>query len=545
MSTSATLPEAQPNARRSAISLAFALFLLTVLVFSPAVFHDFVNFDDDAYMTNNPNIANGLTVESFLWSWTAAINANWHPVTWLSHALDVSLFGLAPWGHHLVSILLHALSVALLFLWLLRATGSKLPSLLVALLFSVHPLRVESVAWVAERKDVLCFLFAMCALLAYDAYARRNSWKSLAASLFFFALSLMSKPMLVTLPCLLLLLDTWPYRHFAPLQAFTEPQLRKAMLRCALEKTPFVLLALASVVITLQVQESAMRSSDILPISQRMGNALLAYWEYVALTVWPSGLSVLYPLPVAPPALPQLVAAGMGLALISVIATAVAIRRPEALIGWLWFLGTLVPVIGLVHVGNQSHADRYTYFPSVGLWIAMVFSIFHALKHRPELQRVLLAAGLLLTCVYAGLTVRQLGVWRNSETLFRHALATTQENSVAHNNLGKALFEKGNAPEALYHFEEACRIAPGNLEAQYNLGSALLATGDADRAIKILAPLAPSLQDDADYLANLGRAALLTNRPVEARRFIERALALQPEHATSLELMQSISLDTE
>lgn len=516
--------------RRSKIGLVAALIAaITALAFAPSLRNGFVYFDDDAYITDNPQVAAGLGLAGVRWAFESVINANWHPLTWLSHMLDVSLFGMAPWGHHLSSAVLHVASTALVFLLLRRWTGALWPAALAALFWGLHPLRVESVAWAAERKDVLSVAFGLLALLAYDGYVRRGGAGRLLASCAALALGLMTKPMLVTLPCVLLLLDVTVYRRL----------FRADVARVLAEKVPFAVLSFASAGVTLWVQRTAMQPVDLLPPAQRLLLAIQATAAYLWNTVFPWPLAPLYPLDTAvlTPAQTLLPAA------VVVVLTLAAIllwRTRLVPAGWFLFLGTLAPVSGIVHVGNQSHADRYTYLPSLGLALIAAWGLL-CIERRGARARVAVRAVCciaLVPCI--ALTWRQTAHWRDTEALFTYTLAHTRSNSVAHNNLGRYLIEQGRVPEGIAHIEDACRIAPGNLEAQFNLGSAYLLVGDPARAANALLPLAPAYPNDPAFFANLA-TALYGARDSRFPAAASRALELLPaEHPARMRLKEML-----
>ncbi len=412
--------------------IALLLALVTLAIYLPVLHDGFVNFDDDDYVTNNRVVKNGLTPAGIHWAFTTFHSANWHPVTWLSHMLDCQLFGLNPAAHHFVNALIHSANAALLFLLLLRLTKLKWPSLIVAALFAWHPLHVESVAWISERKDVLSTFFALLALLSYAKFAKENCRRSFWFALIFFALGLMAKPMLVTLPFVLLLLDFWPVQRFS----------NSTIQRLLVEKIPFFLLAAGSCVVTFLAQRAeAVRTLKQVSLSLRLENAVAACATYLFQIFWPANLAVFYPMPekIAPPAI---ILSATALILISGLAWRARKNSPCLITGWLWFLGALVPVIGLVKVGDAAHADRYTYFPAVGIFIAVVFGIWNRLK-QPQAQKIFISASLVALIACAALTERQLPFWRDSETLFRRALAVTKNNPTAHLNLGAALESKG------------------------------------------------------------------------------------------------------
>jgi tetratricopeptide (TPR) repeat protein len=447
--------------------IALLLALVTFIVYLPTAHFEFTNYDDNDYVTANPNVQSGLTLAGVMWAFTTGHAGNWHPVTWLSHMTDVTLFGMNPGAHHFVNALFHAANAALLFVLLFRLTKRLWPCALLAALFAWHPLRVESVAWVAERKDVLSTFFALLTLLSYAKFVELSQAQSpkskvwFAGSLLAFALGLMAKPMLVTLPCVLLLLDFWP------LQRFSLTTLRFPLL---LEKLPFFALTAASCFITFIVQHSghAVATLQQIPILYRLENAPVAAARYLLKMFCPINLAVVYPLNHIP--LPELLAALALLFLISALAWRWRNERPFFLMGWLWFAGTLVPVIGLIQVGSASMADRYTYLPGIGILVAVIFTLAAIVEKNAFLKLLspALAALVLLVCV--SLTEMQLQHWRNSETLFRHAVAVTVNNDVAHIDLGTALDSAGRSDEALLEYRAAARINPDRPQVHFNLG---------------------------------------------------------------------------
>ncbi len=465
--------------------VALLLFGATLALYARTAGFPFIEFDDPGYVRDNPHLAQGLTSETLSWACTSAgYQYNWHPLTWLSHALDVQLFGLDAGRHHLVNALLHALNAALLFLALRALTARAWPSALAAALFALHPLRVESVAWVAQRKDVLAGTFFCLALLAYARHARAPSAARLACVALAFAAGLMAKPTLVTLPCLLLVLDVWPLGRLRPAAGPSLGQLAR-------EKLPLFALSLVSIVLTLVAQGAggALRVSIALP--ERLANAALGYLVYVRQALWPAGLAVLYPHPALaePPRSQLLAGAGalLALALLTWGALRARRRRPWLLLGWCWFLGLLVPMIGLVQVGNQAHADRYAYLALIGLELALSWSVAELVSARRMLVAPVLAGLVALALVSA----RQIGFWRGSEALFEHALEVTDQNFVVHNNLGLVLGER-DLDAALRHFESAAAIRPGFFEAELNIGKAryqraefVLALGAFERAVAV------------------------------------------------------------
>jgi tetratricopeptide (TPR) repeat protein len=461
------------------------LFLVVAGIFLPAVTHDFITYDDPVYVTDNAHVTGGLTWENVRWAFRSTEASNWHPLTWLSHMADCQLYGLRPWGHHLTNVLLHALNAALLLIVLLRMTGAPWRSLFVAALFGLHPLHVESVAWISERKDVLSGTFCMLTLWAYARQSergqsrRRGAASYYALALVFFALGLMSKPMLVTLPCVLLLLDFWPLGRWAASSA------RGRWLLVA-EKIPFFILSAAASAATVYAQENGetVGSLEDFPLPVRLANAALTYCRYLEKCFFPTKLAVFYPFFGEQP--PLIAALGAGALLVAITAAAVAFarQRPYLLVGWLWFVGTLVPVIGLVQVGGQSMADRYTYLPLVGVFIMVAWGAGDAATSWPSARPALsLAAGAALASLSI-LTCVQLHYWKDGATLFRHAAAVTKDNWVAHANL-YATLSKSSAPEAAAQLQETMGILAAYAERLDRNGAELERTpGHSQEAIR-------------------------------------------------------------
>lgn len=441
---------------RSPLVLGAALALLTVLAFLPSLANGFVLLDDPLYVTGNPRVREGITQDGLAWALTANVANNWHPLTVLSHMLDVEIFGLPPAGHHLTSLLLHLASVLLLFEALRRMTGSAFRSALVAALFAVHPTRVESVAWVAERKDVLSGVFWMLALLAYAAWVRRPSVGRYLLVALAMALGLASKPMLVTLPCVLLLLDLWPLG-------------RRRLGSLVFEKLPLFALSATSSVMTLRYQATSLAPLEALPWDLRLSNAVVSYAAYLGKAFLPRDLAVFYPFPMEIPAW-KVAASAVLLALLTGLAAWKARRSPWLLVGWLWFLGTLVPVIGLVQVGRQAMADRYTYLPFIGLFLAVVWGVAElAERRRDVLRAVLTVSSVLAVLALAVMTRAQTRRWTDSVTLFQHALAVTEDNYLAHLGLAKALASQGDREGAAAQYRAALAIRPGLVQARREL----------------------------------------------------------------------------
>lgn len=517
------------------------LALVTIALYWPATHHNFVLFDDDAYVTSNVRVQAGLTLENIKWAFFNPVCSNWHPLTMMSHMLDCEIFGLQPWGHHLISILLHGINTALVFLLLRSMTGALWRSVLVAALFGWHPLHVESVAWVAERKDVLSTCFGLLALLFYIRYARARTENerrqetgilsppfsvftsgSYWLVFFFYLLGLLSKPMLVTWPFVMLLLDYWPLGRIANY---------KSLLALLAEKIPFFALAVMASVATFmaQNQEGAVVAAEDLPLGARCGNALISYWRYLAKLFWPADLAVFYPHPGYWP-LGWVLLAGVLIVGISVLFFVKRQRYPFLLMGWLWYCGTLVPVIGLVQVGEQAMADRYSYIPSLGVFILTIWGLYEMAK-RWDGHVYALAAAFSAAVVLCLLTQAQIGYWQDSETLFRHALEVTENNHNAHANLGIALANKGQFDEAIFQHQESIRLKPQEARYYGNLGVSFANKGQLDEAISQYREAIHLRPDFAGAYNNLGSALDAKGQTDEAIHAYQQAIRLKPDFA--------------
>jgi tetratricopeptide (TPR) repeat protein len=498
------------------VLLCSVLAVVVAAVFLPALRNDFVNYDDQVYVTRNRHVQGGLTWEGVRWAFATGEGGNWNPVTWISHMNDCQWFGLKPWGHHLTSVLLHIFNTLLLFLALQRMTRANWRSFFVAALFGVHPLHVESVAWAAERKDVLSAFFWMVTLVAYVAYVEKGSLIFYVIALISFMLGLMSKPMVVTLPFVLLLLDWWP--------------LGRRGARVVWEKAPFILLAAASSVATYVVQRraGAMERMAGLPFVERIQNALVSYCRYLGKFFFPVDLAVFYPHPGHWPAGDVVLA---GLVVLAVTVLVIVARRQRYLaVGWLWFLGTLIPVIGLVQVGEQSMADRYTYIPLVGVLIAVTWGISELTRNRPNRAAGLPAASAAVIIACGALSREQVRCWRNSETLFRHAIAATTNNHVAYLHLGDYLVAAGRSDEAVEIYRRSIQSKPSFMQAHNNLGAALIFLGRPVEAIPEFEEAVRLQPDYAGSYNGLGVALEGAGRYDEAIRNYEQALALEPDY---------------
>jgi tetratricopeptide (TPR) repeat protein len=530
--------------------------------FLPCLRNGFISLDDPLYVSSNPHVAKGMTVESLQWAWGSTEAQNWHPLTWMSHLLDGQLFGSNPEGHHATNVLLHAANTLLLFLLLQKMTGARWRSFAVAALFGLHPLRVESVAWISERKDVLSAFFWMLTTWAYLRYTEHlksqiSNFKFFyGLSLVFFVLGLLSKPMLVTLPFALLLLDYWPLRRWTTASAK----------RLLLEKVPFLVLAAASARVTFMVQQhgGAVTPGDAMPLSLRLANAVVSYARYLGKTAWPVDLCVMYPHPGHWPA-GTVAAAGLLLAFVTALALWRWRAMPYLAVGWFWFLGTLVPVIGLVQIGRQAMADRYSYVPSIGLFMALVWAAAkwtEHLRNRAMLRGTALA-GAILVCI--PLTVRQIGYWKDSIALFGHAVNVNQrdwiDTAYLANELQRAgeadaaaamyqqslqinpyhpeircklatlLLERRRLVEALAEFQKGVALNPEDVDLQQGLGATLQDLGRLDDAINQFHQVIRLKPDDADAYSNLGNCYGMKGSIDEAIRCFEQAVRLKPKSA--------------
>ena len=520
---------ADPQKRNKIVCLLLAV--VTLALYNPVNRHPFVNYDDDRYVINNPHVRQGLTADTIAWSLTATEQANWHPLTWMSHALDCSMFRLNPAGHHFTSILLHVVNVILLFFLLIWATGRLRPSLFVAALFALHPINVESVAWVAERKNVLCTMFFFLTLWAYGWYARKPRWTRYLAVAGLFAAGLASKPMVITLPFVLLLLDYWP---LARVRGRNEQGGKSSTLpwsRLVMEKVPLLVLSAASAVITMQAQRTggAIRTTSEVSFGSRIATAIWAYAMYLWKMIWPARLAPLYPHPGNSLAAWQVLVAAAVLIAISAMVWRLRARH-YLVVGWLWFLGTLVPVIGLVQVGEAAMADRYGYIPLIGIFVMIAFGIADwADSKRLGLWPAIPAAATVVALAIT--THHQIGYWQSNYDLWSHTLAVTQNNFVAENNLGGALILQDREEEAHPHFEAAARINPKDPMSHANLGSYLQKHGQMREAIGQYESAVGLTSDPgllAQTYANLGAAHRALGGDEQAHKNFEQSLRFNP-----------------
>ena len=551
--------------------ICLVLALAILVVYWPVKNHDFIKYDDDKYITDNRSVKSGLNPESIRWAFTTGHASNWHPVTWMSHELDCQIFDLNAGAHHLINVLFHIINTLLLFIVLKRMTKAIWPSAFVAALFGLHPLHVESVAWVAERKDVLSTFFWMLTMWAYVRYAEHPKITGYLLALLFFVIGLMAKPMLVTLPFVLLLLDYWPLERMRVGKLIKEKNRensiqRKPALHLLIEKIPFIFFSIVSCVVTFIVQRrtGAVQTIDAIDIKSRAGNAVVAYIGYIGKMIWPDNLAVLYPHPGNSLSMSNVAVCGLLLIFLSFCFVFLARRHKYLVVGWLWYVGTLVPVIGLVQVGVQAMADRYTYIPLTGLFIIIAWGANDLLKSMPCRKVILGFCAVIILSAITIKTSQQLKYWRDSVTLFQHTLAVTQKNYVMHNNYANYLMNMGKLDEAIEHFNESLKIKPRAAEVHNNLGNALSRLGRVDEAIehyRTALSLEPDLPDahynlaivlsgqnkideaieeyreslhfdpdNVDALSNLGFELAQQGNNKEAIEFYNKALSIEPEN---------------
>jgi Tfp pilus assembly protein PilF len=529
---------APAQSHKKPFAAAVLLFFLTGLLYTGALKSGFINYDDPAYVTKNLRVLQGLTVANVHWAFTSTSEANWHPLTWLSHMTDVSLFGAHPAGHHLTSVLFHALNVALLFWLLYRGTGFLGRSACVAALFAVHPLNVETVAWVAERKSVLSTFFFLLAIGAYGLYVRRPTVVRYAGVFFLFALGLMAKPMIITLPFVLLLLDYWPLERI-PVSSRGNPPgelLRSLALRCA-EKIPFLLLSVASAVVTVIAQHrgGAVGTKFALPLWFRVSNATYSYSLYLIKALFPTRLAIFYPHPEGHLSIAVVLLSGVFLVGATIFVC--RFRKVRYLpTGWFWYLGTMFPVIGILQVGRQALADRYAYIPLLGIFVIVVWSVAEGATRLSLSPKSLGALASAVVVAYASVTILQISYWKNSFALFQHALAVTQNNSIAELNFGEALVERGEPDAAEIHFLKAAQYAPDMGLPHYDLGTLLQNQGRLAEAMMEYQRALPRLSDPVELAQlhnNLGAISLERHEYPQAMAEFDTAIRLRPEEANS------------
>lgn len=541
-------------------AVCVSLVVLVSLVFGQTIHYNFLNYDDPVYVYKNPTVSRGLTWDGLHFAFTRTVSANWHPLTLISHMADCQFFGVNPGPAHLVNVLLHTMAAVLLFfvLWQLTngpndkrrrkqtrvrsgiegpsRTGSIWCSAFVAAVFAIHPLRVESVAWISERKDVLSGVFFMLTLGCYVRYVRRPTVARYVAMLIVFALGLMAKPMLVTVPFVLLLLDYWPLNRISSRSSRTGPdsggmrrELRSQLVKLVIEKIPLFVLAAASCIITLIVQARTMNQVKAAPFLVRLGNAFLSYATYIWQMFWPTKLAAFYPY-----ASDRIWLFIIGLIFVVAVTAAIIVARgkyPYLVTGWFWYLVMLLPVIGLVQVGLQAHADRYTYLPQIGIYLGLTFLAADVSKSWSHRSTLLGGSAAIVLGLLGWSTYQQTQYWRDSGTLWRHALAVTNDNYVAHSMLADVL-QKGD--EALMHLQEVVRFQPDQPDTQTHLGRLYSETGEFDKAIEHFRKTLALEPDNIDALSGLGGALIATRKAHEAAASFEHALKIDPDSRMSL-----------
>jgi tetratricopeptide (TPR) repeat protein len=514
------------------------LVVATLAVYWQVLDNDFVNYDDDEYVTENTHVNKGVTFDSLTWAFTSSHASNWHPLTWVSHMIDCQLYGLNPRGHHLTSLLFHVANTLLLLLILVRMTGALWQSSFVVALFALHPLHVESVAWVAERKDVLSMFFMMLTLWAYIFYVKKGGVRRYLLVVLFFILGLMSKPMLVTLPFILLMLDFWPLGRFCLVHdtrnvvTGQHTDERPNVFRLVWEKVPFFALAVASSVVTFIVQErgGAVKLLEMYSIQTRIINALVAYIEYIVNMIWPVKLAVLYPHPGNSLPLWKGVVAGLALVLITILVIRKARKIPYITVGWFWYAVTLIPVIGIVQVGSQAMADRYTYITLIGLFVIIAWGANDLLSKWLYRKICLGTLAAVILPVLIVLTWKQVQYWENGITLYKHTLKHTSNNYVIHNNLGIALREQDRTEEAVEHYLQALRSNPDYADVHNNLGLAYGELGKYKEAIESCKQ-AIRINPDAETHYNLGVVYGGSGKYEEAIESYKQAVRIDPDYA--------------
>jgi len=489
----------QTQPRWKQIGVGIVLVVVTWAVFAQTCRHQFINYDDPLYVLDNAHVRGGLSWHGVAWAFTHVHSQNWHPLTTMSHMLDCQLFGVNAGAHHLVNVFFHSIAAVLLFVFLLRISSQLWASAFVAAMFAIHPLHVESVAWIAERKDVLSGIFFMATLIGFVAYTRKQSIGRYVMMSILFACGLMSKPMLITTPVVLLLLDYWPLGRWQGAKS------KEQRAKLIVEKIPLFALSAVSVFATFWAQNFALGSTEFLPLQWRITNAVFSYFEYIRQMFWPIDLIPFYVHPENRLEVWRLLIASVVLILVTLIAFVRRRQNPYLIVGWLWYLIMLAPVIGIVQVGLQGHADRYTYLPQIGLYIAVVWLVLD-LTNRLRAQKIVLTgSGAIIVVALSILSWKQTTYWRDTETLWRHTLAVTPNSDVAHAGLGGILFVRGQIDAAIDHYESALRLRDGNVAAHFGLGQALAAKEKTDEAIF---HFRKALEIQPDYVAasnDLGR----------------------------------------
>jgi protein O-mannosyl-transferase len=520
---------------RRVFLISLCLIIVIIVPYWQVISFDFVGYDDQEYVTENSKVQKGLTVEGLKWAFTTFHSANWHPITWLSHMLDCELYGLNPTGHHWTNVEFHIANTLLLFFILLKMTGALWRSALVAALFALHPLHVESVAWIAERKDVLSTFLGLLSVAAYCRYVKNPRIINYLLIVLLLGLGLMAKPMLVTLPFVFLLLDLWPLQRLKfRKNAYTGASEFfgfKAISQLIWEKIPlFALVAVASTLTFIaQKSEGAVQTLWALSLKIRVANALVSYVSYALKTIWPSNLAIFYPHPGNTLPAWQIIGAALLIAVAIFLSIHTLKKYPYIIVGLFWYLGTLVPVIGLVQVGDQAMADRYTYIPLIGLFIIVSWGVFDFLKKWHYHMIVFILSAISAICVLAVCTFLQVGYWQNGITLFEHAIKVTNKNCVAHNNLGVLLSKEEKFDGAVFHYDEVLKIKPNDNRALYNKGCALRDKKDLDKAAFFFKESLKIKPDNAEAYNELAYILFVQGKPDEAILHYRNALKIKPD----------------
>ena len=520
-----TMLSTYPVSYKTVMWVAAVLVAIILFIYAPVRHYGFLSFDDPEYVSENAQVIRGLTGQGVLWAFTTGHASNWHPMTWLSHMLDIQMYGMNAGRHHFTSLLLHLANALLLFGILYRTTGAWRRSAMVAVLFAAHPLHVESVAWVAERKDVLSTLFWMLTMHAYVSYVGKPRLGRYLAVVAVFALGLMSKPMLVTLPLVLLLLDVWPLDRVR-----FEAGQRQVWLRMVREKIPLFMLAAASMIVTILAQwrGGAVQNFEVAPLYQRAANALVSYVAYLGQMVWPRNLAAYYPY--APLSLWLVAASALVFIAVSVFVIRFSRSRPYLFVGWLWYVFTLVPVIGLIQVGGQARADRYTYIPLIGVFIIGAWGIAIVLERWRYRSAALQVAACILVCALAAGARSQVRYWESDLALWEHAVQTTSDNPFARTNLGFALIDRGDFAAGIEQYTEALKIKPDSAETRNALGTALLKQGQLDAAMEQFAMVLRIKPGFAEAHSNRGMVLAQRGDTEEAFSEFRKALEISPEN---------------
>jgi tetratricopeptide (TPR) repeat protein len=538
------IPRAAPGDWKLIAGIAVLLTVATIAVYWQAGSNGFVNYDDNVYITSNRQVKMGLSWETVRWAFTSYDASNWHPLTWLSHMLDIQLFGMKAGGHHLVNVGFHVVNTLLLFWLLCYTTRRTWPSALVAGLFALHPLHVESVAWVSERKDVLSTFFWLWTMLAYVYYTKRHGTLRYVTILLLFALGLMTKPMLVTLPLVLVLVDYWPLERFEIRRQKGKIGLVGTSLwRLFVEKVPLLIMAGGSAAITVMVQRTAMPAWEIMDLPMRVTNAVVSYWRYMWEMVWPVGLAAFYPHPHKPL---YLEAALVLLLLVAATAGALYVSKDRKYVtfGWLWYLVTLVPVIGLVQVGDQSHADRYTYVPLIGLFVIIAWAAAETVERYDSLLKPLAAAAILVLTVFGVLVWRQVGFWKDDIMLFGRAVNVTQGNYVMLANLGVTYSARDELDKAMDALQKSLAIRPDESRTLNGLGSVMFKRQQYAQAVVYYAKAIGQQPDLKEAQLAMARTLLAMRRSAEGEPYARKAIALDPYWADAYAQLGAILGET-